>query len=313
MSQLIPLRHDLTIVSNDYITAATSHNTRKAYRSDIAHYETWGGKLPATPEYLLAYLHAFAPTLNSRTLNRRLIALKQWHVYQQFPDPTEHPSVKKTMVGILRLHGKPKAKARPITPDELILIAQTLSQQATLAAARDNALLQIGFLGGLRRSELIAIRHEHLRFEPAGLEILLPTSKTDQLNAGQYCAIPHGNSKLCAITALKYWLQVSQITMGPLFRRIVGQAQLGLAPLSPLSINHILKKRAQEAQITDPMTFSSHSLRRGLATCAARAGSPLQAIMRAGRWKQTNTVLEYIEASDRFSDNAAQRILQGLE
>lgn len=313
MAELVLLGQDLQPLSHDYITAATSQNTRKAYRSDIAHYETWGGKLPASPEYLLAYLHAFATSLNPRTLGRRLVALKQWHVYQQFPDPTLNPTVKKTMIGILRLHGKPKAKARPVLPDELALMAHCLSTQPTLAAARDNALLQIGFLGGLRRSELVAIQFEHLRFEPAGLEILLPSSKTDQQNMGQYCAIPHGNSKLCAISALKQWLAISNITAGPLFRRVFGDDQLGLKPLTPLMVNQILKKRALEANIPDPQTFSSHSLRRGLATCAARAGAPLQAIMRAGRWKQTNTVLEYIEASDRFSDNAAQRILAQIE
>jgi len=32
--------------------------------------------------------------------------------------------------------------------------------------------------------------------------------------------------------------------------------------------------------------------------------------MRAGRWKQVNTVMEYIEASERFSENAATNVLQ---
>jgi len=47
-------------VSNPYLKAATSDNTRKAYRSDIKHYETWGGKLPATPEWIVNYLQFFA-------------------------------------------------------------------------------------------------------------------------------------------------------------------------------------------------------------------------------------------------------------
>lgn len=49
-----PLRNEesrplANLVSNAYITAATSDNTRKAYRSDIQHFEQWGGRLPATP------------------------------------------------------------------------------------------------------------------------------------------------------------------------------------------------------------------------------------------------------------------------
>ena len=73
-------------VSNPYLVNATSENTRKAYRSDIKHYEKWGGILPATPETIIHYLQAFASTLNSRTLARRLIAIKHWHTYQGFPD-----------------------------------------------------------------------------------------------------------------------------------------------------------------------------------------------------------------------------------
>ena len=65
--------HDHTIASlfnNPYLKAATSDNTRKAYQSDIKHYEQWGGKLPATSQMIIHYLQAFAAKLNSRTLSR---------------------------------------------------------------------------------------------------------------------------------------------------------------------------------------------------------------------------------------------------
>lgn len=34
--------------------------------------------------------------------------------------------------------------------------------------------------------------------------------------------------------------------------------------------------------------------------------------MRAGRWKQVNTMMEYIEASERFTENAAANVLKKL-
>src|SRR5262245_20384177 len=102
-------------ISNPYIKAATSDNTRKAYRSDIKHYEQWGGLLPATPEKIIQYLQDYAARLNSRTLSRRLIAIKHWHTYQGFPDPTSHPLITKTMTGIMRIHGKPKEKTPPLS------------------------------------------------------------------------------------------------------------------------------------------------------------------------------------------------------
>lgn len=66
----------ITPLSNRYQIAATSDNTRRAYQADIRHYETWGGQLPATTEAILRYLHAFAETLNPRTLSRHITALK---------------------------------------------------------------------------------------------------------------------------------------------------------------------------------------------------------------------------------------------
>src|ERR1700721_1152749 len=74
-----------------YIQAATSHNTRRAYRQDIQHFIAWGGLLPATPDIIISYLHEHAEILNPRTLSRRLTALKNWHTYQELADPTAHP------------------------------------------------------------------------------------------------------------------------------------------------------------------------------------------------------------------------------
>jgi len=64
-------------VTNEYIKAATSNNTRKAYRSDLRHFKYCGGLLPATVENIISYLQKNAATLNPRTLSRRLTALKQ--------------------------------------------------------------------------------------------------------------------------------------------------------------------------------------------------------------------------------------------
>ena len=302
-----------TWVTNPYIAAATSNNTRKAYRSDIRHFEQWGGKLPATPESIVTYLQAFAPQLNSRTLSRRLIALKHWHTYQGFPDPTNHPIVSKTMVGITRTHGKPKDKAPAITPENLRSMVEALQKESTLSSLRDNAILQIGFFGALRRSEITNIHYEHIKWEEEGIEILLPSSKTDQSHQGQYCTIPYGNEFLCPVTALKNWLTRSGIKDGPIFRRIMQDTALNSAGLTPLSINHILLRCAKAANLPHAEDYSPHSLRRGLATSAARTNTPIHVIMRAGRWKQVNTVMEYIEASERFTENAAVNVLQKIQ
>jgi integrase len=295
--------------TNPYLAAATSPNTRRAYQSDIQHFEKWGGQLPAHREAILAYLQTYATLLNPRTLSRRLTALKHWHTYQGFPDPTQHPVVSKTLAGIMRTHGRPKDKAPPVLPEHLLKIVNHLHQENTLRALRDSALLQLAFFGAFRRSEIVAICVEHLDWQEQGLDILIPHSKTDQYHEGRYCAIPFGNEQLCPIRALKRWLEESNIQQGPIFRRLHTDESIASLALTPLSVSHILRKRAHAAKIDQAEHFSSHSLRRGLATAASRDGASLAAIMRQGRWKNVNTVMEYIEAAQRFEDNAAAKVL----
>lgn len=296
-------------ISNPYIKAATSENTRRAYQADIRHFENWGGKLPANTDSILRYLLAFANILNPRTLSRRLTALKNWHTYQSFSDPTEHPAISKTLTGIMRTHGKPKEKAPALSPEDLIKIVEYLAYENSLRASRDNALLQLAFFGAFRRSEIVAIKYEHINWQGQGIEILIPHSKTDQNHLGLYCAIPYGNEQLCPVAALKNWLEKSNITTGPIFRRIHGKTELSQNSLDPISVSHILRKRARDAGIPEADKLSSHSLRRGLATSASRNGASLPSIMRQGRWKNVSTVMEYIDAAQRFEENAAGKVM----
>ncbi|MDB6096737.1 MAG: integrase family protein [Francisellaceae bacterium] len=295
--------------SINYIEAATSENTRKAYRFDIKHFENWGGLLPATSESILQYLHTYAPLLKHSTLSRRLIAIKHWHEYQGFNDPTQHPLIKKTLIGIRKIHGTPKNKAQAITLDQLKKIIEYLNYKSTLRNIRDKALLQIGFFGAFRRSELVGIQIEHINAVNEGLEILIPRSKTDSKGEGTICALPFGKSLLCPVTALYGWLNISKITEGFIFRAIDKKDNISSKPLDDQNVNLIIKRltKACNMNFND---FSGHSLRRGLATQASLQGAPLQAIMRQGRWKHINTVLGYIEESQRFTQNAASLLLK---
>lgn len=296
-------------ISNDYIKAATSSNTRRAYSSDIRHFKYAGGLLPATSEYIIAYLQKNAAILNPRTLSRRLTALKQWHLCQGFPDPTSHPTVRKTLAGIMNVHGIPKNKALALTAEQLAQIVKILSDSDLLINYRDNALLQIGFFGAFRRSELVNIKVEHIKEVREGIEILIPRSKTDQAGEGKICAIPYGKGKMCPITALTLWLNKSKIKDGAVFRKIDKNQKVGIRSLVEESVTFILRRATAKLNNLNTKAFSSHSLRRGFATTASRNGASLPAIMRQGRWQHEVTVIEYIEESQRFENNAADLIL----
>lgn len=295
-----------------FISAATSENTRRTYRSAIRHFHAWGGVLPCDSGAVLRYLLAYSDSLNPRTLALRLTALAQWHVFQGFPDPTADPNVRKTLKGITRTHGKPKKKAKALPIEDLEQIVAKLGPDASLIAIRNNALIQIGFFGALRRSELAALTVEELAWERDGLVITLTRSKTDQEGEGVAKAIPYGRPDgiCCPVRAMKRWLEAANITTGPVFRRVTRWGVVGTDPLYAGTINDILEMCAEVAGLPYAPELSGHSLRRGLATSAHRSGAEFQDIKRQGGWKHDGTVQGYIEEAGRFEANAALTLLR---
>lgn len=296
--------------AHSYINRATSDNTRKAYQTDIRHFMNWGGLLPTTPDVVIRYLEAHAEALNSRTLIRRLTALRNWHTYQGFTDPTSHPLVRKTLTGIKNVHGKPKDKAPPMPLETIITMSEHLKRRGGLIGLRNAALIQLGFFGAFRRSELVSIQDDDLRFVPECAEILIPRSKTDQSGEGQVCAIPYGNERICPVTTLKIWLEESGITDGYVFRAINKQEVISHAKLTPDRVNIFLKSIAKACELPDAESYSAHSLRRGFATEASKNGASFGSIMKQGRWKHEGTVLGYIEEGKRFEGNAVSTMLR---
>jgi integrase len=297
--------------AHNYIAAATSNNTRKAYQADIRQFIQSGATLPASYDDILRYLQYYASTLNPRTLERRLTAIKSWHLYQGFADPTAHSAIRKTLSGIKNIHGKPKDKAPPLTLEALNSMVNYLKSSSRLIDCRNNALLQIGFFGAFRRSELVGLRWEHIHFVPEGVEILIARSKTDQNGEGKICAIPYGNSDLCPTTALLSWRDRAQKNTGDIFCGVNNNTIRSTA-ITARQVNLTIKSIAAACHLPDADTYSSHSLRRGFASEASRKGAPFGTIMRQGRWRHEGTVLGYIDEGKRFDQNAVSFVLTTL-
>ncbi|WP_430462503.1 tyrosine-type recombinase/integrase [Thalassolituus sp. LLYu03] len=296
-----------------YLHSATADNTRKAYRSAIRQFEKWGGRLPCLQEELIRYLLDKAMQLNPRTLNLHLTAISQWHKVQQLANPADSPLVMKTMEGIRRNHGRPKQKARALRLEHIARMLQQLhSEPDSLRKSRDIALLLTGFFGAFRRSELVAIRIEDLQWESEGLTIILPRSKTDQNGRGLQRALPFGPEGICPARAIRSWIKAAGIASGPLFRAINRWGQLGEQTLNPASVNDCLKRIGAACGFDFLPELSSHSLRRGMSTSAAREQVAFELIKKQGGWQSDATVWEYIEEGRRYTDNAGTVLMNKL-
>jgi integrase len=297
-----------------YLQAATSDNTRKAYRSAIRQFEKWGGRLPSDRDTVVRYLLARAESLNPRTLDLHLTAISQWHHYQGLTDPVSDPLVRKTMEGVRRTHGQPKRKAKALRLEHIAQMVNYLRQLPdTKKKLRDIALVLTGFFGAFRRSELVSIEFGDLVWEPEGLIISLPRSKTDQQAAGLVRALPYaGNPACCPVRAIKMWMDSVDMTTGGLFRPVNRWDQVQEKHLNPCAINELLKTLGNACQFEFVPDLSSHSFRRGLSTSAARERVDFELIKKQGGWKSDTTVWSYIEEGRYFSDNASIILMEKM-
>jgi integrase len=189
--------------------------------------------------------------------------------------------------------GRPVKKAKAIGIDELTAMVEAAPSQ------RDKALLTVGWAGALRASEIVSIRRCDLEQTTEGFELLLPRSKTDQTGKGKTIPIPYfhiARAVICPARNLERFL----LRQAELFESL--SADDRVFPMTTKTVTRIINRAGMFAHL--PASYSSHSLRRGLATTAAQNGIDDRVIMRHGRWKSRAVVDGYIEEGTLWQKTA---------
>jgi len=257
-----------------YSAAAQSEATTRSYDADIRHFKLHGGTIPSTPTMVAEYLACMAGTLAVATLQHRLIAIHREHTDRGLPSPVMDNLVKRTMQGIRRTFGTKQRRVTALVKDDVIEMMVHADQLMPMRAARDKALILIGFAGAFRRSELVGLQYEDMTQYDSGVELLLHRSKTDQEGAGRIVFIPYARGSRCPVKVLKNWLALAAIDSGPLFRPINRHDQVvGSKALTPQSVALIVKAAVRMMAGDDAaQKVAGHSLRAGYCTEAATVG-----------------------------------------
>jgi integrase len=295
----------------DYAAHALGPATLAAYAADWADFRDWcraGGiaALPAHPVIVAAYLGSLGETLKRSGLKRRLAAIAHYHRAAGHAWTPGHPAVRHTLRGILQLHGTAVRPSAALTSEEVRRLIEGCGSD--LAGVRDRALLLIGFAGALRRSELVGIAHEDLRFTDAGLVLTLPRSKTDPEGEGASLGIPrYGERDTCPVRALDAWLRRSGIQYGRVFRKVSAAGRLE-APLTADGVWKILRRRAAAAGLTVHASerLSPHGLRAGFITEAYLRGALDEQVMHHARHADINTTRGYRRRAKLLTDSPAK-------
>jgi len=250
-----------------YARRAKADNTRRAYRAGVRAWCDWCGRhalscLPAAAADVAAFLAAERGRgLSVNTLGLRRAALRYLHFIAGLPVPTAEAQVAEALAGMQRdaaALGELPAKKLAATAEILREILAAIPDD--LPGLRDRALLLVGFAGALRRSELAAIRVEHLEARQRGLRLTLPQTKGERAGKAVAVAIPYGTTALCPVRALRRWQAAAGIDDGPLFRRIWQPPTrakpgaglrpalvIGIEALDPRTVARIVQRRAVAA------------------------------------------------------------------
>ena len=327
---------DLSTEEQRYITAARAPNTLRGYRSDWAEFTTWCdaqnvGVLPAAAATVSGYLTMLAGYgAKVGTMSRRLSAIKFAHRTADLPDPTDNARVVAVWEGIRRTHAAPPDQAAPLMPPELWDVLDSCPVTKTwktlgrapepdLAGARDRALLLVGFIAALRRSEISALNVEDIRDHPNGLVLALPRSKTNQAGThSELVVLPRSaNPRRSPVAVLQQWLELAGVTEGPVFRPVSKGNRALNRRLTADSVNDIVQQAAARAQLDDEDQesaagdrgrYSAHSLRAGFVTYAHTRGASDRAIAHQTRHRSLASVGTYVRIHTAWEDNAATQL-----
>lgn len=298
--------------ARQYVDASRASATRRAYESDWRDFSAYCAArylsaLPATPQTIVLYLTDLAEKAKFATIKRRLVSIARTHKERGLESPTTHEIVRSLIQGIARTKGTSQAKKAAVTLDHLRAMLLEIRGEG-LKAKRDRAMLLLGFSGALRRSELAALAVEDLQFCKQGLRIAIRRSKTDQTGDGAEIAVPYVASRtLCAVHAVREWLDAAGITSGPVFRTFTLQRELSDRSIEGQDVANLVKSLADRARLEGD--FGGHSLRAGFVTVAAEKKVSLDSIARTTRHKSIAVLMGYVRPAQAFNDVALSTMI----
>jgi site-specific recombinase XerD len=202
------------------------------------------------------------------TLKRRLVSIGVIHKLKGHYLDTKHPIIIENIMGIKRRKGSIQKGKKPLLINNLKIIINVIDEynKEDIKKFRDRSIILMGFSGGFRRNEIVSLDYDDLDFVSEGLKINLKRSKTDQFGEGSVKGLPYfDNAQYCPVLSLKNWIEVSNISSGPLFRRFSKGSKLSENRLTDQTVALLIKKYLKLAGI-DNKNYSGHSLRSGFAT-----------------------------------------------
>ena len=286
-----------------YNAQNVSLKTLEAYKKNIGYFVKWIKETNAiinSSEDVLRYkLHLQDRRLSSSTINAYMTSIRKLFKY------LESKGISNDLTKDIKNEGISEGyKKKPLTPEELFLLKQSLSG-TDLLSRRDLLLIALGVANGLRTIEMTRLtvgdlqeelNHNVLMIEGKGskngekVSVILQDSTYEMIK--QFIALQglEGEKESFIFTSLSNF-----------------KGKKGYKPLTTSAVRYAIKKRFNEVGINDVMK-TSHSLRHTHAHKLLDVGaSPLE-IQTSLRHKSFSSTEIYIKSRNKHKDPASLKI-----
>ena len=304
------------------LTGVISPNSRRVYKAGMLNFARYlltrvGTSVPADAE---ATLRKAAPLLSQvtfpfvaeyrewlrdqkyspSTVNTRLAAIdmlfkrmKRLKLIKENPADSDF---------VQRMRTSRISNAEGLDKDEATkLLEVCVNDKLKIRGKRDAALLAVMIFNGLRRSEVIQINLDNIKYinDTPTTRVIIKRGKELSFEF-----IPH------VWNAIVDWLEAASIESGPIFRRFNGSRSGSLYVskkcLTDNGVYRIIKTRIKEAGIEK--NIHPHSLRHTYATLALLAGVPIQDVQISMGHASTSTTFRYYRAIEQVGRSPGRQI-----
>ncbi len=296
--------------ANELSVSADAPNTARSYRADIKDWTRWAREagvplFPITPDALCAYIgNLDRRGLCLSTVQRRCAAIARAHKDKGKESPTEHRFVRRILKGLRREREDAPGRKKAMTPE---ILCKVLDSEMSI---RDKAILAVGYVTGMRRSELVNLQWNDLDFTKEGVDIKIRHGKTGT----RYVAVPYAvEGARCPARLLLEWCRYGHDKGKKIGKNAPIPTGRGMVfKTSDKTVSRLVKRAAKLCDL-DPDDFGGHSLRAGLATTAAVRGVTIGESMAATGHKSHAVAVTYVRPVSTMRNRAFRAAVESLD